>query len=84
LNFAIFEKLQKFWLARAIHDAVRLGLPDLLANSPRQLSELALATNSNEPALRIRVAARYRHTDTDQYYRGLVGSRSRVTRLAVR
>jgi len=50
-HFAILEKLQGFWLARAIHVAVRLGLPDLLANSTRQLSELALATNSNEPAL---------------------------------
>jgi len=50
-NFAILEKLQGFWLGRAIHVAVRLGLPDLLANRPRPLSELALATNCNEPAL---------------------------------
>ena len=50
-NLAIFEKLQGLWMARAIHVAVRLGLPDLLANRPQELSELALATASDEPTL---------------------------------
>src|SRR6516165_10955347 len=34
-------------MARAIHVAVRLELPDLLANGPKGLSELALATGSD-------------------------------------
>jgi len=38
-------------MARAIHVAVRLGLPDLLANRPKELSELALATASDESTL---------------------------------
>ena len=38
-------------MARAIHVAVRLGLPDLLANRPKKLSELALATACDEPTL---------------------------------
>ena len=50
-NLAILKKLQGLWLARTIHVAVRLGLADLLANGPRKLSELALATSSNETAL---------------------------------
>jgi hypothetical protein len=50
-NLAIFEKLQGLWMARAIHVAVRLGLPDLLANRPKELSELALATVSDESTL---------------------------------
>ena len=38
-------------MARAIHVAVRLGLPDLLANRPKDLSELALATASDGSTL---------------------------------
>ena len=50
-NLAILEKLQGFWMARAIHVAVWLGLPNLLANGPKKLSELASDTHSDEPAL---------------------------------
>jgi hypothetical protein len=50
-NLAIFEKLQGLWMARAIQIAVRLGLPDLLANRSIELPELALATASDEPTL---------------------------------
>jgi hypothetical protein len=50
-NLVILQKLQGLGLARAIHVAVRLGLPDFLGNGPKRLSELALATGSNEPAL---------------------------------
>jgi len=50
-NLAIFEKLQGLWMARAIHVAVRLGLPDLLASRPKKLSELALATATDESIL---------------------------------
>ena len=50
-DFAILQKLQGLCLARAIHVAVRLGLPDLLGNGPKRLSELASTTDSNEPAL---------------------------------
>lgn len=38
-------------MAWAIHVAVRLGLPDLLANRLRKLSDLLLATASDEPTL---------------------------------
>jgi hypothetical protein len=50
-NLAILKKLQGFWMARAIHVAVRLGLPDLLGNGPKKLSELALDMDSDEPTL---------------------------------
>jgi hypothetical protein len=50
-NLAILKKLQGLWLARAIHVAVRLGLPDLLGNGPKRLSDLAMATESNEATL---------------------------------
>src|SRR6516162_1568086 len=50
-NLAIFEKLQGLWMARAIQVAVRLGLPDLLANRPKELSDLALATASDRSTL---------------------------------
>ena len=50
-HLAILEKLQGLWMARAIHVAVRLGLPDLLRSGPKRLSELALATDSSEEAL---------------------------------
>ena len=51
MNLAVFEKLQGFWIARAIQVAVRLGLPDLLAKGPKELSELASATACDEPTL---------------------------------
>jgi len=38
-------------MARAIQVAVRLGLPDLLANRPKELSDLALATASDRSTL---------------------------------
>jgi hypothetical protein len=50
-NLAILKKLHGLWLARVIQVAVRLGLPDLLGNGPKRLSELAMATESNEPTL---------------------------------
>ena len=51
MDLAIFEKLQGLWIARAIHVAVRLGLPDLLANGPKTLADLACATRTNGEAL---------------------------------
>ena len=51
-NLALLEKLQGLWMARAIHVAVRLGLPDLLAGHAKSLSELALTSNCNESTLR--------------------------------
>jgi hypothetical protein len=51
VNLALLEKLQGLWMARAIQVAVRLGLPDLLANRPKELSELALATASEQATL---------------------------------
>jgi len=51
MDLAIFEKLQGLWEARAIHVAVRLRLPDLLAKRPKELSELASATACDEATL---------------------------------
>ena len=42
VNLAIFEKLQGLWMARAIQVAVRLGLPDLLADHPKGLQMLVV------------------------------------------
>jgi hypothetical protein len=51
-NLAVLEKLQGLWMARAIHVAVRLGLPDLLEKGAKRLAELASAGHCQEPTLR--------------------------------
>ncbi|MBV8224758.1 MAG: hypothetical protein JO232_06160 [Verrucomicrobia bacterium] len=51
-NLAVLEKLQGLWMARAIHVAVRLGLPDLLGKGAKRLAELASATHCKELTLR--------------------------------
>jgi hypothetical protein len=51
-NLAILEKLQGLLMARAIHVAVRLGLPDLLGKGAKRLAELASATHCKELTLR--------------------------------
>jgi hypothetical protein len=51
-NLAILEKLQGLWMARAVHVAVRLGLPDLLGKGTKRLAELASATHCKELTLR--------------------------------
>ena len=51
-NLAVLEKLQGLWMARAIHVAVRLGLPDLLGKGAKRFAELASATRCQEPTLR--------------------------------
>ncbi|GAA4855727.1 methyltransferase [Saccharopolyspora rosea] len=44
--------LQGAWKARAIHVAVELGLPELLAGGPRTAAELADETGAHAPSLR--------------------------------
>jgi hypothetical protein len=45
------EGLQGLWSARAIQVAVRLGIPDLVANGPKGFAELAEATHADKNAL---------------------------------
>jgi hypothetical protein len=40
-----------FWVSRALHVVVKLGLPDLLANGPKSVDALAVQTGSNADAL---------------------------------
>jgi len=47
----VLESLQGRWSARAVQVAVRLGIPDLVANGPKRLAELAEATHADENAL---------------------------------
>ncbi|MDO9712825.1 methyltransferase [Paracraurococcus lichenis] len=52
---AIAEVLQlatAYQGSRALHVAVRLGIPDLLANGPRSVEELAAAADAHAPSLR--------------------------------
>src|SRR5712691_3765996 len=39
-------------IAQAVYVATRLGIPDLLADGPREIDELAHATGSHPPSLR--------------------------------
>ncbi len=39
-------------ISQAIYVATRLGIPDLLADAPREIDELAHATGSHAPSLR--------------------------------
>src|SRR5262249_13751477 len=40
-----------FWVSRALHVAVKLGLPDLLANGPQSVDILATQSGANADAL---------------------------------
>jgi hypothetical protein len=40
-----------FWVSRALHVAVKLGLPDLLANGPQSIDILATQSGANADAL---------------------------------
>ncbi|MEV8533606.1 methyltransferase [Streptomyces sp. NPDC051211] len=48
---AMFEVVTNFWLARAVHAATELGIPDLLADGPRSTAELAASTGTDPRAL---------------------------------
>ncbi len=47
----IIGMISEFWVARAIHAATRLGIPDLLTNGPRSTAELATLTESHPRSL---------------------------------
>jgi hypothetical protein len=40
-----------FWVSRALHVAVKLGLPDLLADGPKNIDALAAQIGANDDAL---------------------------------
>jgi hypothetical protein len=45
------EMAESYWLARGLHLAVKLGLPDLLANGSRRVPELAAAAGADPARL---------------------------------
>ncbi|MBO7940915.1 methyltransferase [Streptomyces antibioticus] len=47
----MFQIVTSFWVARAVHAATALGLPDHLAAEPRTAAELAAATGTDARAL---------------------------------
>ncbi|WP_198539518.1 methyltransferase [Streptomyces graminilatus] len=47
----MFQIVTSFWVARAVHAATALDLPDHLANEPRTAAELAAATGTDPRAL---------------------------------
>jgi hypothetical protein len=48
---AMVELQQGAWRARAVHVAAELGIPDLVADGPRNVSELAKVTRTHAPTL---------------------------------
>lgn len=50
-SIAVLEMFQGMWLARSIYVATKLGIPDLLRDSPRSTVDLAAVTKTHEPSL---------------------------------
>jgi hypothetical protein len=48
----LLELVRGYRISQAIYVATRLGIPDLLADGPRDIDELAHATGSHPPSLR--------------------------------
>lgn len=48
---AMLQLISGFWVARCIYVAAKLGIPDLLADGPKSLEELAAATKTHAPSL---------------------------------
>ncbi len=47
----MLQLIQGFWISRAIYVAAKLGIPDLLKQSPQSSSDLAKATGTHAPSL---------------------------------
>ncbi len=47
----VFQLATGYQVSQALYVAVRLGIPDLLTDGPRKVTELALATDTNRDAL---------------------------------
>jgi len=48
---ALLEMVFGMWMPRAVQIAAELGLADLLADGPREINELAVATDTHAPSL---------------------------------
>ena len=48
---AMLQRIQGFWVSRAISVAAELGIPDLLKNGPMKSEELAPAVGAHSPSL---------------------------------
>ena len=46
------DLIRGYRISQAIYVVTRLGIPDLLADGPREIEELAHATGSHPPSLR--------------------------------
>jgi hypothetical protein len=51
LTFKMYELISGYWVACSIHAVARLDIADLLSNGPKTLSELALASHSDQKSL---------------------------------
>ena len=47
----ILQLISGFWISRAVYVIAKLGIPDLLAESPRSAEELAQSTQTHAPSL---------------------------------
>ena len=50
-QFAMLQMITGFWVSRAIYVAAKLGLADLLKDSPKTADELARLTGTHSPSL---------------------------------
>jgi ubiquinone/menaquinone biosynthesis C-methylase UbiE len=48
---AMLQLISGFWVSRCIYVVAKLGVPDLLADGPKLLEELAAATQTHAPSL---------------------------------
>src|ERR1700750_2497673 len=47
----MLQIISGFWISRAVYVIAKLGIPDLLKDSPQTAEELASATKSHAPSL---------------------------------
>ena len=50
-NIAVFEKTQRFWIAKSLGVACNLNLADIIGEGSRTVDFLAKETNTHPPSL---------------------------------
>ncbi len=50
-QLAVLQMASGYWVSRSIYVAAKLGIADLLKDSPKSCDELATATGTNAPSL---------------------------------
>ena len=50
-QFAVLQMASGYWVSRSIYVAAKLGIADLLKDSPKSCDELAIATGTHAPSL---------------------------------